>query len=81
MRNAEIRTLTWAQVDFEKRVLTVGKSKTAAGEGRTIPMNAALLAALVDHSKWFTAKFGITKPDWFIFPAPAYTVVSASHKQ
>ena len=37
MRNSEIRNLTWSQIDFEKRILTVGKSKTAAGEGRTIP--------------------------------------------
>lgn len=32
MRDAEIRSLTWAQVDLEKRFLTVGRAKTEAGE-------------------------------------------------
>jgi hypothetical protein len=65
----EIRNVPWDQIDFEKRVVTVGKSKTAAGEGRTIPMNEALFNALIEHSKWFTSKFGMTKPEWYIFPA------------
>ena len=43
MRDAEIRNLTWEQVDFGKQFLTVGKSKTDAGEGRTIPLNSVLL--------------------------------------
>ena len=40
MRNAEIRHLRWNQVDLKKQFLTVGRSKTQAGEGRTIPLNA-----------------------------------------
>ena len=32
---SEIRNLRWNQVDFKKEFLTVGKSKTEAGEGRT----------------------------------------------
>jgi integrase len=36
MRDAEIRKTTWSQIDFAKAILTVGKSKTAAGEG-TVP--------------------------------------------
>ena len=36
MRDAEMKNLTWAQIDFEKRCLSVGRSKTEAGEGRTI---------------------------------------------
>jgi integrase len=68
MRDAEIRNLTWAQVDFEKRFLTVGRSKTEAGEGRTIPLNSVLLAALLDHARWYTRRFGMTKPSWFLFP-------------
>ena len=31
MRDAEIKNLTWAQIDFRKHILTVGKSKTEAG--------------------------------------------------
>ncbi len=68
MRDAEIRTLTWAQVDFEKQFLTVGKSKTEAGEGRTIPLNSVLLPALLDHSRWYMRRFGMVKPDWYLFP-------------
>jgi integrase len=71
MRDAEIRNLTWAQVDLEKRVLTVGKSKTDAGEGRTIPLNAELISALTEHSLWYTRKFGISKPEWYLFPGRA----------
>jgi integrase len=68
MRDAEIRLLTWEQVDFEKRFLTVGESKTAAGTGRTIPLNGTLLTALLEHSRWYVQQFGQTRPEWFIFP-------------
>jgi integrase len=68
MRDSEIRLLTWDQVDFEKRFLTVGKSKTAAGEGRTIPLNGTLLDALVEHARWYVQQFGQTRPEWFLFP-------------
>src|SRR5215472_11171071 len=39
LRKNEIRTLRWSQIDFEKRTLTVGKSKTEGGSGRLIPLN------------------------------------------
>jgi integrase len=52
MRDTEIRTLAWAQVDFEKQFLTAGRSKTEACEGRTIPLSSVLLPALLDHSHW-----------------------------
>ncbi len=68
MRDAEIRDLTWSQVDFEKQFLTVGKAKTNAGEGRTIPLNSVLLCALLEHSQWYTRRFGTIKPDWYLFP-------------
>jgi integrase len=69
MRNAEIRHLTWAQVDLEKRFLIVGESKSEAGEGRTIPLNKNLFAALVDHARWYTKRFGTIQPEWYLFPA------------
>jgi integrase len=68
MRDAEICNLTWGQIDLEKRFLTVGKSKTDAGEGRTIPLNKSLFAALVDHSRWYTKRFGTVQPEWYVFP-------------
>jgi integrase len=68
IRDAEIRNLTWAQIDFERRFLTVGRSKTDAGEGRTIPLNNSLLAALEDHARWYTKRFGSVKSEWHVFP-------------
>ena len=54
MRSGKITTLTWGQVDVGRRVLTVGKAKTASGTGRQIPMNADLLGVLSLHAQWFT---------------------------
>jgi integrase len=68
MRDAEIRNLTWAQIDFERRFLTVGRSKTDAGEGRTIPLNNRLLSALADHSRWYTKRFCSIMAEWYVFP-------------
>lgn len=68
MRDAEIRNLTWSQIDLLKEILTVGKSKTDAGTGRTIPLNETLRATLVDHAIWYEARFGQIRPDWYVFP-------------
>jgi integrase len=68
MRDAEIKTTRWSQIDFSKLILTVGKSKTTAGEGRTIPLNSEILFALQKHAAWYVKKFGELKPEWFVFP-------------
>jgi len=68
MRDSEIRRTRWTQVDFEKKGLTVGKSKSAAGEGRTIPLNTEILEALLTHAKWYVKKFGEIRPEWYLFP-------------
>src|SRR5665213_487852 len=68
MRDAEVRGLQWGRVDLERAIVTVGASKTEAGEGRTIPLNADVLAALVAHSKWYLEKFDETRPEWYLFP-------------
>ncbi len=67
-RDAEIRGLQWERVDLAKAILTVGVSKTEAGEGRTIPLNSALLEAVVEYSTWYTRRFGTIQPEWFVFP-------------
>ena len=67
MRDAEIRTLQWERLDLAKAYLTVGDSKTEAGEGRTIPLNTSLVEALVGYSKWYTRRFGIIQPNWYVF--------------
>ncbi|MGA2117322.1 MAG: tyrosine-type recombinase/integrase [Bryobacteraceae bacterium] len=69
MRDAEIRGLQWGRMDLFKAYLTVGDSKTEAGEGRTIPLNSDLLEAMVEYSKWYTKRFHTIKPEWFVFPA------------
>lgn len=68
MRVSEIRTLQWGRVDLERAIITVGTSKTEAGSGRTIPMTEEVRAALTDHARWFTERFGATDPAYFCFP-------------
>jgi integrase len=67
-RDAEIRGLQWERVDLAKAIVTVGDSKTEAGEGRTIPLNSALLEAMVEYAKWYTKRFGTIQPEWYVFP-------------
>ena len=55
-RDAEIRSPTWAQADVEKQFLTVGKSKTGAGEGRTIPLNSRSLRLWSRLSEFVNAR-------------------------
>lgn len=68
MRHKEIRTLQWSRLNLESRIVTVGESKTEAGTGRTIPMNADLFAAAMEYTKWYTDRFGTTQSDWYVFP-------------
>ena len=64
LRNAELRRARWSQVDFLKAEFQVGKSKTAGGEGRIIPLNQAALGAFKEwRSRWPDAK-----PEDYIFP-------------
>jgi integrase len=46
MRQGEIRTLRWDQVDVKRRLLRLKSGDTKTGEGRIIPLNGALTAAL-----------------------------------
>ncbi len=68
MRAGEITSLTWGQVDLAKRVITVGRAKTASGTGRQIPMNQELFEALSAHAAWFTKRFENTEPQHYLFP-------------
>ena len=64
LRNAELRRARWSQVDLLKAEFQVGKSKTASGEGRIIPLNQAALGAFKDwKSRWPDAK-----PGDYVFP-------------
>jgi integrase len=68
MRDAEIKTLTWGQIDFTKKYLAVGRSKTEAGEGRTIPLNSTLLEVFTEYGEWYREKFGKPQSEWYVFP-------------
>lgn len=68
LRDAEIKTLTWGQVDLKAGYLRVGRAKTEAGEGRTIPFNSELNNALVQHRARYEEKFGQIQPEWYLFP-------------
>lgn len=52
LRKAELNALTWANIDFEKKVAQVANSEdftTKSGKPRTIPICDELLAILVRH--------------------------------
>jgi integrase len=68
MRDSEIKALKWSQIHFEKRFVQVGQSKTAAGDGRTIPINSALFEAILEHRAWYIEKFKEVRPEWYVFP-------------
>jgi integrase len=70
MRDAEIKGIQWTQfrIDRETNILTVGKGKTVDGEGRTIPLNAELLRAILEHRAWYEKQFGPIQPGWYVFP-------------
>jgi integrase len=65
LRYSEIRLLRWQQIDMARRSITVGKSKTDAGEGRAIPMSRFLYETLV---VW-AARFPDRKLNQFVFPS------------
>ncbi len=67
MRAGEITSLTWGQVDLDKRTLRVGRAKTSAGTGRMIPMNDTLFAVFSQHAGWFATQFVELKPEWHCF--------------
>ena len=64
VRAAEGR-LRWKQVDFVRRTITVGKSKTKGGQGRVIPLNDEAYELLL---KWH-ARFPSPQPDHYVFPS------------
>lgn len=67
LRDSEIKTLTWAQIDIEAKFLCVGRAKTEAGEGRTIPLNSELYDALVQYRAWYEERFGKIQDQWYLF--------------
>ena len=67
-RDSEMKSLQWRQLNMEKLILTVGKSKTDAGEGRTIPINGSLLESIERHREWYLKRFAMIQPKDYVFP-------------
>jgi DNA-binding PadR family transcriptional regulator len=42
----------------------VGRAKTAAGEGRVVPLNEEVYQALLKHKAWYIKKFGEIRDEW-----------------
>ncbi|HEX4229401.1 MAG TPA: site-specific integrase [Bryobacteraceae bacterium] len=68
LRDKEFRELQWGRVYFREAYLAVGESKTDAGSGRTVPLNAVVLEVLKTYSAWYSDRFEDLKPEWFVFP-------------
>jgi len=62
--DVEALTTTWDQIDFETRSVTVGASKTAAGEGRVIPLDDGLVGRLRALRAIHRAKQLEDEEDW-----------------
>jgi integrase len=68
LRNAELRLLRWRQVDLLEGQITVGKSKTAGGEGRGIPLSQTALQCI----KEWRSQFPDAQPAHYVFPSERY---------
>lgn len=64
MRRDEICKLTWGEIDWQARTLTVVRSKTQAGAGRVIPLNSIVFDNLV---RW-ASRFPEARPEHYVFP-------------
>jgi integrase len=72
LRQGEQRQLTWAQIDLVSENLTVGKSKTPNGAGRSVPLNARALKVLTAWAQEFPDR----RPSHFVFPSEKVGVAS-----
>ena len=75
MRSGEICRLTWAQVDFLKKIVT-GKSKTKESSGRPIPLNPHAAAVLA----YWRGLFPNAQPEHYVFPSEKYGLAGADRK-
>jgi integrase len=68
LRDTEIKTLTWGQINFVANTVQVGRAKSEAGEGRIVPLNSEVYQALIDHCAWYRKRFGEIRDEWYVFP-------------
>jgi integrase len=70
MRGCELKGLSWRDVDFMERVITVQRTttKTDAGE-RVIPLNPDAWQAILQLHNRVTQLLGQEpEPNWYVFP-------------
>lgn len=61
MRRGEVFNLTWADVDFKNKIITVEGTTSKSGQTRHVPINKELLEALTNWKKQSTS-------EGFVFP-------------
>jgi integrase len=72
LRHDELRLLRWRQIDFANLAVTVGKSKTPHGAGRSVPLNGRAVTALTTWAREFTNR----KSSHYVFPSEKVGVAS-----
>jgi integrase len=78
LRDKKLRQIRWGQIDLvHKKALTVGQSKSEAGTGRVIPLNATAVAALEAHAALYIWRW---KPEWLPSVRLSRTIPHASFK-
>jgi len=70
LRSQELRLLRWHQVDLLEGIITVGKSKTAGGEGRLVYLSAMAVQTL---QNW-RSQFPDVQPSHAAFPRESYAL-------
>ena len=70
MRYREILNLQWSDIELASARLTVRFSKTAAGTGRVVPLNAHALAVL----SFLDGRFLNQRPEHYVFASERYGV-------
>jgi integrase len=77
MRYSELRLLTWEQVNFANRTVTVGASKTEAGAGRIIPLNDRARTILSFWADSFPAR----EPKHYVFRSEKYGLAQREEEE
>jgi integrase len=68
LRDTEIKTLTWTQINLTAKTVQVGRANTDAVERRIVPLNSELFEAVIVHRVGYTKKFDEAKDEWYVFP-------------
>jgi len=77
LRYSELRLLKWERINLTARTLTVGTSKTEAGAGRTIPLNARALSLL----SFWAGMFRDRQPGHYVFPTERYGLAQRRYEE